>query len=183
MEDDKLIKAYFVDGKLDIKQIVNEFSNYVFTIIKNMPRDMLRDEDVEEMISDVFLVVWKNQKKLKKDKFLKPYISGVTKNVVKSTLRDNQKLINLLNLEENTPMDFNIMAVLEEKERNEIIFKELENSEIDYKIFKMFYYEGQKTRKIAKELGYTEFNINTKLHRIRRRIKNALVERGYNYGK
>ena len=111
MEDDKLIKAYFVDGKLDIKQIVNEFSNYVFTIIKNMTRDMLRDEDVEEMISDVFLVVWKNQKKLKKDKFLKPYISGVTKNVVKSTLRDNQKLINLLNLEENTPMDFNIMAV------------------------------------------------------------------------
>ena len=38
-------------------------------------------------------------------------------------------------------------------------------------------------RKIAKELGYTEFNINTKLHRIRKRIKNALVERGYNYGK
>lgn len=183
MEDDKLIKEYFIDTKLDMKQIVDEFSSYVFIIIKNMTKGLLTDEDIEEIMSDVFLVVWKNQKKLKKDKFLKPYISGVTKNVVKSSLRDNYKIINLLNLEENIPTDFNVTAVLEEKERNEIIFKELENSEIDYKIFKMFYYEGKKAKKIAKELGYTEFNINTKLHRIRKRIKKALIERGYNYGK
>lgn len=183
MDDSKLIKAYLVDNKLDIRQIVNEYSSYIFIIVKNMTKDLISDEDIEEIISDVFLVVWKNQNKLKKDMPLKPYISGVTKNVVKSKLRNNKNLCSLLKLEDNVKSDFNVISVLESMEESEIISNELDKSPIDSKIFIMFYYQGMKVKEIAKKLEYTEFNINTKLHRIRKRIKKALEERGYNYGK
>lgn len=183
MDDTKQIRNYFIDNELNVKQIVNDYSRYVLTIVKNMTKDFLSDEDVEEIISDVFFAIWKNQKNLKKDMPFKPYLSTVTKNIVKNKLKSNKNLFNLLELQEDIKSNFNVNLILESQEESEIISKELDKMKDDAKIFIMFYYYGKKVKEIAKELGYTEFNINTKLHRIRKKIKKALEERGYNYGK
>ena len=47
----------------------------------------------------------------------------------------------------------------------------------------MFYYKGMKAKEIAQKLYLTEANVNVKIHRIKKKIKKALKERGYNYGK
>ncbi len=183
MEDTKLIRFYFIKNELNIKQIVNDYSKYVFTIVKNMTKNLLSDEDIEEIISDVFLAVWKNQKKLKRDMPLKPYLSVVTRNIVKNALKSNKNLFNLLELQEDIKANFDVNFILELQEETKIISNELDKMKDDSKIFIMFYYYGKKVKEISKELGYTQFNVNTKLHRIRKRIKKALEERGYNYGK
>ena len=114
----------------------------------------------------------------------KPYITVVTKNAVRNKIRSNKNMIKLLELQEDIKSSFNLSDILESQEESEIISKELDSmKDDDNKIFIMFYYHGKKVKEIAKELGYTEFNINTKLHRIRKRIKKVLEERGYNYGK
>lgn len=55
LENDKLIESYFENDELKIKEIVNEYSKYVFTIIQNLSKNILSNDDIEESISDVFL--------------------------------------------------------------------------------------------------------------------------------
>ena len=50
-------------------------------IIKNSGY-LFDDEDIEEIASDVFLVIWKNKEKLDINKEIAPYIAGITKNLI-----------------------------------------------------------------------------------------------------
>ncbi len=75
----KKIREYITDEKLDMTNIIKDFARYVFIIIKNSKYDF-RSEDIEEIASDVFLVIWQNRNKLDINKEIKPYIAGITKN-------------------------------------------------------------------------------------------------------
>ena len=57
----KKIREYIFEGKLDITNIIKDFAGYVFIIIKNSKYNF-NNEDIEEIASDVFLVIWQNQK-------------------------------------------------------------------------------------------------------------------------
>ena len=70
-------------------------------------------------------------------------------------------------------------------EREEISKVEsiLENlKEIDLEIFKLFYYQDMSIKDIAKKEKISEFNVKTRLYRIRKKIKKELNDGGY-YGK
>ena len=77
----KKIKEYIFDGKMDIANIIKDFVGYVFVIIKNSKYNF-NNEDIEEIASDVFLAIWQNRKKLDISKEIKPYIAGITKNLI-----------------------------------------------------------------------------------------------------
>ena len=57
METNKLISEYFEKEELNIRKIVNEYSKYTYTIIENTSRNILNKDDIEELISDVFLAI------------------------------------------------------------------------------------------------------------------------------
>ena len=175
--EEKLI-GFYIDEKniLNIKQLVNDYTNYVLSIAKNMVGHTLEEEDIEEIISDVFLVVWKNRSKLKHNLPMKPYIAGVSKNVIKNKLRKNKSYLYV-------EMEEDIKTYIETNEEISIISQKLKKIGKDGKIFIMFYCYNKKTKEIAKMTGLTEFNVRTKLHRIRKKIKSILEERGYYYGK
>lgn len=183
MEKDKLIHNYFENRELKIKEIVNEYSKYVFIVIQNFSQNILKNDDIEELISDVFLAVWKNQDKLDYNYPIKSYIAGIARNLTKNKLR-SLKIYNFEPIEENEEFyNEEIESVLESKEKFEIIEEVLEEFGEDGKIFIMFYYQAKKSKEIARILNKSEFNINTKLHRMRKKIKLKLEERGYYYGK
>ena len=87
MNDCKEIKHYIKNNELDLEKIINEYSSYIATIINNMAKDNLNNEDKEEIISEVFFILWKNMNKLNINKYLSSYIAGITRNVVKEYLR------------------------------------------------------------------------------------------------
>lgn len=183
MEEGKIVSSYMNrDKSLDLTRIVNDYTNYVFMIIRNMTKEVLTNEDIEEIISDVFLVVWKNKDKLEMNLPLKPYIAGVSKNIIKNRLR-SLKITDELDENFDKSSNDDVSELVESKEVNNIIIHELDKNPDDKKIFIMFYYEGKKSKEIADILGYTEFNVSTKLHRIRKRLKDVLEKRGYSYGK
>ena len=183
MEEGKIVSSYMnKDKSLDLTRIVNDYTNYVFMIIRNMTKEVLTNEDIEEIISDVFLVVWKNKDKLEMNLPLKPYIAGVSKNIIKNRLR-SLKITDELDENFDKSSNDDVSELVESKEVNNIIIHELDKNPDDKKIFIMFYYEGKKSKEIADILGYTEFNVSTKLHRIRKRLKDVLEKRGYSYGK
>ena len=76
----KKIKEYIKNNEIDLEKIINEYSNYINTIINNMSTYNLPEEDKEEIASEVFFILWKNKSKLDYNKQLSPYISGITKN-------------------------------------------------------------------------------------------------------
>ena len=183
-KNEKLIREYFINENLDLQKMVNDFTNYIYTIIKNITKDVLLSEDIEELISDIFFIVWKNKEQLDINMPLKPYIAGITKNVTKNRLRNiNLDYYTQLTDESSLCSNINVEEKIEEKEKMAIIYEELQKNDKEKTIFIMFYAENKKVKEIAKELNFTEFNVHAKLHRIRKKIKKVLEERGYTYGK
>ena len=72
MREKNQIKKYKNNNELDLEKIIDEYSRYVYKIIKNMA--ILSDEDTEEIISDTFFILWKNKEKLNEEKLLSSYI-------------------------------------------------------------------------------------------------------------
>ena len=99
-------------------------------IIKNSGY-VFDNEDIEEIASDVFLVIWKNKEKLDINKEIAPYIAGITKNLIlksKNNIKNNIKNNNE-NIEEYENLLYeknnDIHIKIEENEKINILTNEL----------------------------------------------------------
>lgn len=180
MNEKKKIREYYKNNELDLEVIIDEYSRYIYKIIENMAIQYLSKEDVEEIISDTFVVLWKNRDKLDKTKDLSPYIAGITKNLV----REKTRVINIHNDisdYENIIQDFfKIDMLCEQREKIAIIDKAVKNmKKIDIEIFELYYYSSMKYNEISNILNISEFTIKSKLFRIRKKIRKELLKGGY----
>ena len=98
--EDRKIHTYIENDNLQMEMIIEDYSNYVKTIIRNSYIN-LSNEDVEEVVIDVFLTLWRNQDKLDINKSMSSYISGVTKNLIKYKYRQSKENLNIEEYEEN----------------------------------------------------------------------------------
>ena len=169
MNASKQIKNYIHNRELDLDKIVDDFSPYIKTIINNMVKNNLSYEDKEEILSDVFFVLWKNREK--EIISLDSYLAGITRNLVKEKLK-KIKITYDISEYENVIEDLNIDVFSDEREDINNCIKNLKN--IEQKIFNMFYYGSNSIKEIANELKISEFNVNTRLYRIRKKIKKQL---------
>lgn len=80
----EVLNEYLINGKLDIDKIIDDFYGYVYIIVKNGVSIFITDEDIEEIVSDVFVAIWKNSNKLSNTIALKTYLAEIAKNVVKT---------------------------------------------------------------------------------------------------
>ena len=84
------ISEYIKNDKLDIEKIMEDYNNYIYTIINNFNFKFV-EEDKEDIIIDVYLTLWNNQKKLDFNKSLSPYIAGIVKNLVLKKIRKTKR--------------------------------------------------------------------------------------------
>lgn len=178
MNKEKIIKEYIVKNKLDMEKVVDDYYNYISTIIKNSYNFKVEDED--EMISDVFLIIWKNRAKLRLNQKFSPYIAGITKKVIYRKYKEINSSMEITQYEENMIDNFNIYNIIEQKDINNYIANNLKSiGETDYLIFTKFYYEGKKVKQIAKEMKMSVSNVKIKLHRTRNKMKEILKVGGF----
>lgn len=178
------MKIYnYIEGNLlKIEEIMNEYSNYIYTIIKNISNN-LSNEDTEEIILDVLLILWQNKNKLDINKNMSSYIGGITKNLVKLKLRKLKFEENIDDYESLYTPDGDLELELIDNEKKQIIRMELEKLKIiDKQIFVEYYYKDKSIKKISKLFNISETKIKSKLFRIRKRIKKSLKGRGYDFG-
>lgn len=176
------IEFFEENGILNIEKVINTYNYYIYKILINSISNEL---DIEEILSDVFLIFWKKYNKLSINTEVKPYLIGITKNLIKQKYRDyNINFEDIELYENNIKDDFIIEDIIESKEKAKIISDSLTTiKEIDKQIFIMFYYNQKKIKEIANELKISEAKVKIILHRVRKIIKKNLKERGYNYGK
>ena len=168
----KEIKHYIKNNELDLEKIINEYTSYTATIIDNMARNSLNDEDKEEIVSEVFFILWKNKNKLNVNKYLSSYIAGITRNVVKEYLRKVKINFNISDYE-NSLYNYDKIDLLDDNvEEISKIEEKLKNmKKIDKTIFLDFYYSFKSIKDIAKEQKISEFSVKQRLYRIRNKIR------------
>ncbi len=178
------LKDYLKNGKVDIDKIIDDFYGYVYIIVKNGVSIAMTDEDIEEIVSDVFVAIWKNSINLLKTTEIKPYLIGIAKNVIRNKYRNTELNFSISDYEENLIDTCNIEKITEENEQNKVILDTLKTVKPkEYEIFIMFYYESKSVKEIAKVLNLSTSNVKTILHRVRKVIKRNLEDGGYSYGK
>lgn len=172
MNDSKRIKEYIKNNELDLEIIINDYSAYIGTIIDNMTKSILSNEDKEEISSDVFFILWKNTYKLDMNKKLSSYIAGITRNVVKDYLKKVKNIYDISDYENVLYSDDKLELLDENIEEIKKIENKLNSmKEIDKKVFIDFYYSSKSIKDIAKENKISEFSVKQRLYRIRNKIK------------
>ena len=168
----KEIKYYMKNNELDLEKIINDYSSYIATIINNMARENLNNEDKEEIASEVFFILWKNKNKLDINKYLSSYIAGITKNVVREYLRKTKINFNISDYE-NSLYSYDKINLLDNnvEEISKIEMKLKNMKEIDKIVFLDFYYSSKSIKDIAKERKISEFSVKQRLYRIRNKIR------------
>lgn len=181
MIKEKLAVDYFNSNRLDLEMIINDYYNYIKSIINNSTN--ISEEDCEEIISDVFYIVWKNCDRIDKNSNLSPYIAQITKNIVYKNYHSNQREVKTDTIE-NKEFElfdkFSLEKFIEEKEINEIILNNIEKmNKLDAEIFRRYYFEDKSIKQISKELNISKSNVKIKLHRTRKKVKELLKKGGF----
>lgn len=160
--------------------LIVKYGAYVSAVVRGIIRG--GDEDIEEVVSDVFLALWHNAERPDPMK-LKAYLGGIARNKAKNKLR---KRMGDLPLEE----DCVILAVngLEESviarsERQAVKSAVLHMDEPDKEIFLRHYYGLQTVEVIAGEMRMGESAVKQRLARGREKLRTTLVKEVIGYGK
>lgn len=176
-----LIQEYMENGVLDIERVMLEFTPYIYAIINNK-KIILNEEDKEEVISDVFLAVWKNQNKLELDRKMSLYIGGIANNIISKKISKISNFFDIDEYENNLFTLENFDLKIENKDKTDLILREIENmKQEDKKIFISYYYYLKSLKEISEELNIKEEKIKSRLFRIRKKLKKVLEKRGYSY--
>ena len=178
MNNEKIYN-YMIDNRLNLKKAMNDYTNYIYAIIRNDYTNFT-DEDIEEIVLDVFLTLWNNQNKLDINKKMSSYIAGITRNLIKKKYRQNKISENIEDYEERL-IDFsNIEISFIQREKNTIINNELNSLKPEDKdIFIKYYYFEKSIKEIANYYNISESKVKSKLFRIRKRLHRVLKKRGY----
>lgn len=147
--------------EFDLELIIDEYSNYVFKIIDNIIGNKLSYQDKEEITSDTFYLLWKNQTKINTN--LKSYLSAIARNCAYNKLRKNNFTTSLEDNEISYNTDFDTILDIKEK------ISKLTPEELQ--IFKLFYLKGLKISEVSKEINKSSSAIKIKLYRIRKKLK------------
>lgn len=159
---------------IDLDRIVDDFTPYIKTVINNMTNNYLTYEDKEEILTDTFFVLWKNQDK--DIVYLEAYLAGIARNLVKEKFKKNNITYNIDDYENIINYYDNIEIFSEKREKiNKLKISYNELTENEFKIISMFYYSYKSVKDIAKELNISESNVKTKLFRIRKKLKKYLI--------
>ena len=176
------IEDFKENETLNIEEIINRYNAYIYKILRN---SITNEQDIEEILSDVFLIFWKNYKRLDINMEVKPYLIGITKNLIKK--KYNQYNVNFQNIELNEDeilYNIDFEELVENNEKSKIIQKCLYNMKVvEREVFTMFYFRQGKIKEISKSLNISESKVKIILYRARKSIKKSLKERGYSYGK
>lgn len=176
------IESFKEEGILNIEKIINKYNAYIFKILRN---SISNESDIEEILSDIFIIFWKKYKELAPETKVKPYLIGIAKNLIKKKYKDYSVNIENIDDHENEIIyNIDIQELVENKEKSNIISESLANiKELDRNIFTMFYYNQKKIKDISKIFKISEVKVKVSLYRVRKNIKKNLKERGYNYEK
>ena len=175
---DPLIKKLKKHDHAAFEELIHKYIPLVSTVVYNIGESKLTKEDMEEVISDVFVTLWKNTDKIIEGK-LKGYLCSIARTKTLDKLyyiKEPPLDIDDLPLED----DFYVEGIAEAKETAGVLHQLIsEIPEPDREILIRYYYYRQTAPQIAEKLGIKLPTVKSKLQRTRQKLRQKLTERGY----
>ncbi|MCL2384185.1 MAG: sigma-70 family RNA polymerase sigma factor [Oscillospiraceae bacterium] len=166
------------DNEMYLEELVTKYNDYLLKVITNT-NTKISNEDIEEIVADTFFILWKNINRIEEIESIKAYISVIAKNLLKNKYRKTVITYDISDYENAIADSLGLDALIEQKEREELLEKGLnEFAREDIAIFTEFYYSSKKVKEIARELEISESKVKVKLHRMRKKLKKLLKEGG-----
>lgn len=180
MTDQELISGIKLEQMECYEQLIERYIPYIMAVVIKTSGSQLTNEDREELVSDVFLKLWKNRHSLNiKEGKEKAYMGTMARHMTLNVLK-KKGLYEELPLEENK-IDLDAKTpeqeIIEEQEKEKI--KEAVDAlpEPDREIFIRRYFYFQKVIHIAKALDMNEQTVATKLYRGKGKLLKYFKER------
>ena len=95
MKDKDLIKGLKNKKRSALEKVIETYSAYVNVVVYNTIGNAMSKEDMEEVISDVFISLWNNSEYIRDEGELRPYIGAVARNKSINKLRERKNSVEL----------------------------------------------------------------------------------------
>lgn len=175
----RLIKGIKSGNEKYLEKCIRQYTPYVAYIVGNIIGLALPQEDKEEVISDVFVTLWKKRELLDESRSekLQGYIGTIARNLSKNRLRDQYKRNFGQELDEAIESPVNIEEIMLEAEMKEELQKCISlMSKIDQRVFLKYYYYYKPVKVISEEENLSESAVKSKLMRGRQKMRKMIEE-------
>lgn len=172
MTDGKLLERLKRRDEGGLKILIGKYSAYVGTIVYNTIGQSAAYEDIEEVVSDIFMAIWEHAENITE---LKGYIGATSRNKALNKLKG---IMLTDELKDNLAAGDETAEEVEKREVTRILYEAIEAlGEPDCEIFFRYYYNEEKINDIAKELGVNISTVKSKLKRGKEKLSAYLSER------
>lgn len=170
VDEAKLLMRLKQKQENSINQAIEIYTPYLSTVLYNTSTSLSK-EDAEEIISDVFVVLWKNAEYIDLEKgSVRAYIATIARNLVYKRLRKNIAIASLDEIEVACDKDIEKDCVVHDAVWQAV----MSLGEPDSEIFVRCYKYGERIRDIAKATGINVSTIKSKLSRGKKKLKMIL---------
>lgn len=164
----KLLKKLRNKNLKSLEYAIDLYTPYISVVLYNYVGNKLSSCDIEEIISDCFVTLWKNADYIDLNKgTIRSYISKTAKNLA---------LKKLSKYREYVPLD-DVDTAYEKEEKYDYIWNYvMELGEPDSEIFVRFYKYDERLKDISKAMDIPLSTVKTKLSRGKTKLKNKLKD-------
>ncbi len=180
-EDEKIIEMFFERSEQGIRELDKKYGKFLHKISQNIVNDL---QDAEECVNDAYLGVWNAIPPTRPDPLL-TYVCKIVRNISlkvyyrkTAAKRSSLYTIAMDEIEACIASSNTVETEFEAKELAHIIEGFLDTLTAENRvIFIRRYWFSDSCKDIAELVGLTEKNISVRLTRIRKKMKNYLIER------
>ena len=175
MDERTLIKKLNRHSRGALDQAVARYTPYVSAVILRTLAGRACREDVEELCADVFVALWTHADTLDPEQGIRPWLAVVAKNKATDRLRS---------LRPSGPIPEDVPdpspgpeELAQRRDQSARLWAAVDAlDEPDRTLFVRYYYEGDKLKTVAAELGLSQTAAKQRLFRGRKALKAALQE-------
>lgn len=172
VDESKLLMQLQKRQSNSLNYAIEVYTPYLSTVLYNMASGALSKEDVEEIIADVFVMLWKNPQYIDLTKgTLRSYIAAAARNLALKRLNKSHEYICIDDVELQDDSDF----ANTNSQYDELWSAVMSLGEPDNEIFIRFYKFDERLRDISKATGLKISTIKTKLSRGKQKLKKMLL--------
>ena len=175
MNESKLVKKLHQRSRSALDQAINQYTPYVSAVILRALAGYACREDVEDLCADVFVSLWIHADTLDPEQGIRPWLATVAKNRALNWLRRQRP---------NVPIPEDALdpspgpeELAQRREQSARLWAAVDAlDEPDRTLFIRYYYEEEKLKTVAAELGLTQTAAKQRLFRGRKALKAAVQE-------
>ena len=178
MTDEKLIQGLRRGQRDALHRAIDRYSGYAAAVARNVLGAQATKEDLEEIVADVFVALWRIAGRLDDSRPLQSYLAVIARHAAIDRLRR-------LRPESPLPEDDLLAADEAQQPETEALRRDraqtlrralLELPADDREIFVRFYYYRQSTREIAALMQKNESTVKARLARGRAKLRDKLTK-------